>query len=221
MRTLIFGASGMVGQGVLLECLDDDEVTAVTVIVRSPTRREHPKLREVIHDDFFDYSAIEGELAGHDGCFFCLGVSAAGLDESSYSRLTYDLTVAAAEALLRRSPDVVFCYVSGSGTDSTEKGRVMWARVKGRTENALLKMPFKAAYMFRPGYIQPMRGVRSKTTLYQAVYTVLAPLYPVWRTLFPNAVTTTEKVGRAMIRVAREGYEREILETRDINAIAD
>jgi uncharacterized protein YbjT (DUF2867 family) len=220
MRAVIFGASGMVGQGVLLECLDDDAVAAVTVIGRTPVRREHPKVAEIIHHDFFDYSAIEGGLAGHDACFFCLGVSAAGLDEAEYSRLTYDLTVAAAAAVLRRNPGLVFCYVSGTGTDSTEKGRVMWARIKGRTENALLKMPFRSAYMFRPGYIQPMRGIRSKTTLYQAVYTVLGPFYPVWKTLFPNSVTTTEKVGRAMIRVAREGYERNILETRDINAVA-
>lgn len=220
MRVIIFGASGMVGQGVLLECLDDDGVSAVTVVGRSPCGRAHPKLRELIHGDFFDYSLIESDLAGHDACFFCLGVSAVGSSEAAYARLTYDLTVAAAEALLRASRELVFCYVSGAGTDSSERGRTMWARIKGRTENRLLKMPFRAAFMFRPGYIQPLRGVRSKTNLYQALYTVAVPLYPVWKRLFPNAVTTTEKVGRAMIRVARDGFSKPVLETSDINAIA-
>lgn len=220
MRAIVFGGSGMIGQGVTLECLDDGTVSAVTVVGRSPCGLEHPKLREVLHRDFFDYSAIRDELAGHDACFFCLGVSAAGKGEAEYSRLTHDLTLAAADALVKASPDVIFCYVSGAGTDGSEQGRTMWARVKGRTENDLLGLPFRAAFMFRPGYVQPLRGVRSKTPVYQALYTVAAPLYPVWKRLFPDAVTTTVNVGKAMIRVVRDGYPRPIVETRDINMLA-
>lgn len=220
MKAIVFGGSGMIGQGVTLECLDDGTVSPVTVVGRSPCGLEHAKVREVLHRDFFDYSAIRDELAGHDACFFCLGVSAAGKSEAEYTQLTFDLTTAAAEAVLQASPSVVFCYVSGAGTDSTERGRTMWARVKGRTENRLLGMPFRAAYMFRPGYIQPLRGVRSKTPLYQALYTVAAPLYPVWKRLFPDAVTTTVNVGKAMIRVVRDEYPRRIVETRDINMLA-
>ena len=221
MRVLLFGATGMVGHGVLLECLEDPDVASVLAVVRSPTGVDHPKLRELVHEDFFDYSAIETELVGHDACFFCLGVSAAGKSEEAYRRLTYDLTTAAAETLHRLNPEMTFCYVSGTGTDSTESGRVMWARVKGATENRLLRLGFGAAFMFRPGYIQPVKGVRSKTSWYQAIYSVLGPLYPVWRTLAPALVTTTEKVGRAMIQVARDGFPEPILETRDINSIAD
>jgi nucleoside-diphosphate-sugar epimerase len=220
MRVIIFGASGMVGKGVLLECLDDDTVGAVTAIGRTRCGVSHEKLVELPHGDFFDYSGVESSLAGHDACFFCLGVSSAGMREDRYTRLTLDLTLAAAGAVLRASPDAVFCYVSGAGTDGTERGRSTWARVKGRTENRLLAMPFRAAYMFRPGYIQPLRGIRSKTCLYQAAYTVLGPLFPIWQRLAPDAVTTTVKVGRAMIRVARDGYSRRVLETRDINALA-
>jgi uncharacterized protein YbjT (DUF2867 family) len=220
VRVIIFGASGMVGRGVLLECFDDAGVTAVTAVGRTACGDSHPKLRELLHHDFFDYSAVEASLAGSDACFFCLGVSSAGMREAAYSRLTLDLTLAAAEAVVRGSPEAVFCYVSGAGTDSTERGRSMWARVKGRTENRLLAMPFRAAYMFRPGYIQPRRGIRSKTALYRAAYTVLGPFFPIWQALAPDAVTTTAQVGRAMIRVARDGHSSRILETRDINAIA-
>ncbi len=220
MRVIIFGASGMVGRGVLLECLDEARVTAVTAVGRSTCGDSHPKLTELLHRDFFDYSAVEASLAGCDACFFCLGVSSVGMGEAAYSRLTLDLTLAAAEAVLRASPEAVFCYVSGAGTDSTERGRSMWARVKGRTENRLLAMPFKAAFMFRPGYIQPRKGIRSKTALYRAAYTALGPFFPIWQALAPAAVTTTDKVGRAMIRVARDGYPTRVLETRDINALA-
>lgn len=220
MKVVIFGASGMVGQGVLLECLDGGVVATVVAVGRSTCGLEHAELTEILHDDMFDLGPIADRLAGLDACFFCLGVSAAGMSEGAYRRITYDLTVYIAEALLARNPDIVFCYVSGAGTDSTGKGRTMWARVKGATENRLLEMPFKAAYMFRPGYIQPLKGVRSKTRLYQVMYTLLAPLYPLWKTLAPNLVTTTEKVGQAMIRVAREGYPRAVIETRDINRLA-
>lgn len=179
-----------------------------------------PELEEVLHRDFTDYAPVEDRFVGLDACFFCLGVSAAGMSEEDYRRVTYDFAVRAAEALVHRNPEMTFCYVSGAGTDSSESGRSMWARVKGMTENRLLKMPFRAAYMFRPGYIQPMKGVRSKTRIYQAMYTILAPLYPVWKTLFPKLVTTTEKVGLAMIRVAEEGFPNQVLETPDINALA-
>jgi uncharacterized protein YbjT (DUF2867 family) len=220
MKAVIFGASGMVGQGVLRECLDDTDVTSVLVVGRSSCAVEHDKLREVIHDDFFDYSPIENELTGHDACFFCLGVSAAGMGEEQYHRLTFGLTVHTAEALVEQSPNMTFCYVSGAGTDSTERGRSMWARVKGMTENRLMRLPFKAVYLFRPGYIQPLKGIRSKTRLYRVLHTLLGPLYPLLKALFPRYVTTTEKLGRAMIRVASGGYPRNVLENRDINAMA-
>ena len=219
MRVAIFGASGMVGQGVLLECVDREEVTSVVVVGRSPCGAEHSKVEEILHGDFADYRLIEDRLGGLDACFFCLGVSAAGMSEEDYRQVTYEFAVRAGETLGRLNAEMVFCYVSGAGTDSSERGRSMWARVKGMTENRLLEMPFKAAYMFRPGYIQPMKGVRSKTRLYQALYTVVALLYPVWKRLFPNGVTTTEKVGLAMIRVAAEGYPKQVLETRDINEL--
>ena len=209
----------MVGQGVLLECLDSGDVSSVVVVGRSPCGVEDHKVVEVLHGDFTDYGSIEDRLIELDTCFFCLGVSAAGMSEEDYRHVTYDFAVRAGETLARLNPGLVFCYVSGAGTDSSEKGRSMWARVKGTTENRLLEMPFKAAYMFRPGYIQPMKGVRSKTRLYQTLYTVMAPFYPLWKTLFPNLVTTTEKVGLAMIRVAQKGFPEQVLETRDINLL--
>lgn len=220
MKALLFGASGMVGSGVLHECIDDERVESVLVIGRSPCGLTNPKLREIIRDDFFVYTDIAADLAGTDACFFCLGVSSAGMSEADYQHLTFDLTVAAAEAVLAANPEVTFCYVSGQGTDSTEKGRFMWARVKGRTENHLLAMPFKQAFMFRPGFIQPMRGVRSKTKLYQALYNVSGPVLPLLRRFAPNAVTTTENMGRAMIEVALHGSSKRVLETRDINRLA-
>jgi uncharacterized protein YbjT (DUF2867 family) len=220
MNVVIFGASGMVGQGVLMECLDHPNVSSVLIVGRNPCGVEHAKVEEILHDDFADYASIEERLGGLNACFYCLGVSAAGMSEEDYRHVTYDFAVAAAETLSRLNPEMVFCYVSGAGTDSSESGRSMWARVKGETENRLLDVPFKAAYMFRPGYIQPKRGVRSKTRLYGAIYTVLAPLYPLWKALFPSFVTTTEKVGLAMIRVTENGFPRSVLETRDINGLA-
>lgn len=220
MKVIIFGATGMVGQGVLLECLDHPEVSAVLAVGRSSCGIDHPKLRELLHQDFFDYSPIESELTGYDACFFCLGVSAAGMSEEQYHRLTYELTLSAAGTLVRLNPSMTFCYVSGAGTDSSESGRMMWARVKGKTENHLLKLPFKSAFMFRPGYIQPMKGIRSKTRLYQTFYTFGRPLYPALKTLFPSFVTTTEKVGVAMIKVALHGYPQPLLDNRDINTLA-
>jgi uncharacterized protein YbjT (DUF2867 family) len=217
MKIAIFGATGMVGAGALLECLDDPRVGEVLVVTRASTGVEHAKITEVRHADFFDYAPIRSRFAGCDGCLFCLGVSSAGMAEEAYHHLTYDLALAAAKAFVAEAPQATFCYVSGAGTDSTERGRVMWARVKGKTENAIMALPFKASYMLRPGYIQPLRGVRSKTRLYQSLYNVAVPLYPVLRRLFPLHVTTTVDVGRAMIRLVADGYERRILTSADIN----
>ena len=217
MKVILFGATGMVGQGVLRECLADAGVESVLVVGRSPTGEKNPKLREILHDNFLDYSSIESELTGFDACFFCLGVSSIGMDEARYRHLTYDLTLAAANTLVRLNPGMVFTYVTGRSTDSTEKGPQMWARVKGKTENDLLKLPFKAAYMFRPGAIQPMHGIRSKTAWVQTLYVVTGPLFALLKAVAPNYITTTERVGRAMIKVARDGYPRPVLEVEDIN----
>jgi uncharacterized protein YbjT (DUF2867 family) len=219
MKVLLFGATGMVGQGVLRECLFDPGVQQILSIVRTPTNQQNPKLRELIHTDFFDYSTIEPELTGLDACFFCLGVSSAGMDEAKYKHLTYDLTLAAAATLVRLNPQMTFLYVSGAGTDSTERGRSMWARVKGKTENDLLKLSFRAAYMFRPGVIQPLHGIRSKTKLYQTFYTVLNPILPLLKSAFPQLITTTEQLGRAMLYVAKHGFPKPLLESKDINSL--
>ena len=219
MKVVIFGATGMVGQGVLRECLADAGVESVLAVGRRPTGRSHPKLREIVHDDFLDFSAIEPELTGYDACFFCLGVTSIGLDEERYRHLTYDITMAAATALAKLNPGMVFTYVTGAGTDSTERGRVMWARVKGKTENDLLKLPFRAAYMFRPAGIQPLHGIRSKTAWVQAVYVVTAPLLSLLTRVAPKYMTTTEQLGRAMIKVARDGYPKPVLESEDINRV--
>jgi uncharacterized protein YbjT (DUF2867 family) len=217
MKVLLFGASGMVGQGVLRECLLDADVERVLSVVRARTGQNDPKLRELVHKDFFDFSGIEDDLAGYDACFFCLGVSSAGMKEADYRRIIYDITLAAARLLLRVNPAMTFIYVSGLGTDSSEQGRTMWARVKGKTENDLLRLPFKAAYMFRPGGIVPLHGVKSKTRIYQALLTVFGPLMPLLYRLLPQYVTTTEQIGRAMLRAAKNGAPKSILETADIN----
>jgi len=219
VKVILLGATGMVGQGVLRECLLDPEVERVLVIGRRATGQEHEKLHEIVLSDLFDLSAMEGRLSGYDACFFCLGVSAVGMKEESYRRVTYDLTISVARILARLNPGMTFIYVSGANTDSTERGRMMWARVKGKTENALLQVPFKAVYMFRPGYIQPLHGVRTKTKWYGAVYAMMGPLYPVWKLLFPKYVTTTECVGRAMLNVAKQGAPKSVLENQDINSI--
>jgi uncharacterized protein YbjT (DUF2867 family) len=218
MKVILFGATGMVGAGVLNECLRDDRVKSVLAVVRSPTNIRHRKLHELIRDDFFDYRGARETFRGADACFFCLGVTAVGKTEDEYHRLTYVVTLAAARTLAEVNPGMTFCYVSGQGTDSSEKGRVMWARVKGKTENALLALPLKA-YMLRPGYIQPLGGIKSKTRVYRVFYAGMAPLYPILKRLTPNLITTNETVGRAMIRLAESGYSSRILEVRDINAV--
>jgi uncharacterized protein YbjT (DUF2867 family) len=219
MKVILFGATGMVGQGVLRECLLDPEVESVLAIVRNSTGQQNAKLQELVHKDFLDFTGIEGRLSEYDACFFCLGVSSVGMQEKDYERITYGYTMAAARALVRLNPGMTFEFISGAGTDSTEKGRSMWARVKGKTENALLGMLFKAVYVLRPGFIQPLHGIKSKTSLYQAFYTVMSPLYPLWKALLPDYVTTTEQLGRAMIAVARNGATKRVLESRDINGI--
>jgi hypothetical protein len=191
----------------------------VLAVGRSPIGQQHPKLREIVHDDFLDYSDIESQLAGYDACFFCLGVSSVGMAEERYRHLTHDITLAAATTLAKLNPQMVFIYVTGRGTDSTEQGPLMWARVKGKTENDLLKLPFRAAYMFRPAGIQPLHGIRSKTAWYQAAYVVAAPLLTLLNRIAPKYVTTTEQVGRAMIKVARDGYPKPVLESEDISAV--
>lgn len=218
MRIILFGATGMVGQGVLRECLRAPDVTAVLAVGRSASGVAHPRLAEAITPDLHDLAPIEAQLQPYDACFFCLGVSVAGLSEAAYARLTHDLTLAAAERLARLNPAMTFVYVSGAGTDASEGGRVMWARVKGRTENALLRLPFKGVYLFRPGLIEPMHGERSKTTVYRIAYAVLKPLTPLLRRWLGDRMLTTELVGRAMLDVARRGAPRPVLEIADIAA---
>jgi uncharacterized protein YbjT (DUF2867 family) len=219
MDVIIFGASGMVGQGVLRECLLDPDVRRVVTVGRTPAGQQHAKLQEIIHADLLDLAPIESSLSGLDACFYCLGVTSAGMTEEAYSRVTYDMTVAVASTLSRLNPRMTFVFVSGAGTDSTEKGRTMWARVKGKAENALLRFPFKAAYMFRPGVIQPLHGIRSKTKSYQLFYTIAGPVLPLLKRLFPRLITTTEQIGRAMLVVARRGAPSVILESADINRL--
>ena len=216
MNILLFGATGMVGQGVLRECLLDPQVERVVSVGRAPSGRDEVKLREVLSLDPADLGPIEDELTDFDACFFCLGVSAVGLSEAEYTRVTYDLTLAVATTLARLNPDMTFIYVSGAGTDAN--GRAMWARVKGRTEQALLELPLRV-FLFRPGIIQPLHGARSKTRVYRMGYIALAPFTPILRRVLPHAVTTTEQVGRAMLEVARWGYPRRVLENADINAL--
>ena len=220
MKVLIFGATGMIGRGVLLECLRDSGVELVVTLGRTPTGIHDSRLREIVHADLLNYSGMEESLTALDACFFCLGVSSTGMKEPDYERITYGCTLAAAEVLSRVNPGMNFIYVSGSGADSSEKGRVMWARVKGRTENALLRLPL-GAYMFRPGFIEPMDGIQSRTPLYQKFYAAARPLFPLLRRAFPNQVLSTRQIGRAMLNVARRGYASRILEPRDIRLAAD
>jgi hypothetical protein len=215
IKTIITGSTGMVGEGVLHECLKHPDVESVLVINRKPCGIKHDKLKEIILKDFFDLSQIENQLIGYNACFFCAGVSSVGKKEDEYKRITYDLTMNFAKTLLRLNPEMVFTYVSGTGTDSTEKGKVMWARIKGKTENDLLKLPFKDAYMFRPGYIHPIKGLKNTYKIYK----VLAPLYPIWKKLFPNYIVTLEEIGKAMINVVLKNSEKKILECVDIRKI--
>jgi uncharacterized protein YbjT (DUF2867 family) len=220
LKIILFGATGMVGQGALRECLLDPDVTEILIVGRTPSARKHAKIREIVHKDLSDLSPIAPQLAGYDACFFCLGISSVGLSEADYTKITHDLTLAVARVLAEQNPQMVFLYVSGTGTDSSERGKTMWARVKGRTENELLCEPFRAAYMLRPGYIQPMHGVKSKTPLYRVFYVVLSWLYPVIRLVAQKYAITTEDLGRAMITIAKTGAPKRVLENSDIEAIS-
>jgi uncharacterized protein YbjT (DUF2867 family) len=220
VKVLIFGATGMVGLGVLRECLAADDVEQVTTVGRSPLEQTHPKLTQIVHRELTDYTAIEAQLSGFDACFFCLGVSSAGMSEDAYRRLTYDVTLAAAQVLARLNPALVFTYVSGAGTDSTESGRVMWARVKGKTENDLQKLPLAGVYLFRPGVIRPLHGIRSKTASYRVFYTLTGPLLALLRVLMPSTILDTQIIGRAMLNAARRGAGRAVLETGEIARLA-
>ncbi len=219
VRAIITGSTGMIGRGVLLECLDSDDVESVLVINRHSAGMRHPKLKEIIHKDFSDLAAIKHELKGYNTCFFCLGVSSAGLSEQEYYRITYGLTIYFATVVLEQNPEITFCYISGAGTDAMERSRMMWARVKGKTENTLLNMRFKSAYMFRPGFIIPKRNVQSRTPLYNIMYKVMKPFYPLIKR-FSRHVTETDKLALAMIRTVRDGYRKHVLDTADINIIA-
>lgn len=217
MKVIIFGATGMVGQSVLRESLLNDEVKEVVTIGRKRTNAMHEKLNEIELANVADLSPVEEKITGFDTCFFCLGVSSSGMKEEEYTKVTYDLTISAAKTLAKLNPGMTFIYVSGSGTDSTESGRTMWARVKGRTENELLRLPFKAAYMFRPGFIIPANGVKSKTKLYQLMYDVMKPFNPLLKKF--GSVITSEQLGRAMVRVGKEGYSHSVIEGADLKRI--
>ena len=219
MNVIIFGATGMVGQGILRECLLDPDVGGVLCIGRNPTGTQHTKLRYLVRANLQDYSDVEDQLTGFDACFFTLGVSSVGMSEDAYRRITYDITLATARTLARLNPNMTFIYVSGAGTDSTERGPAMWARVKGKTENDVLSLPFKAAYIFRPAGIIPLHGIQSRTALYRIPLTLLAPILPALKGRFPKYVTTTEQIGRAMLKVARTGAPKRILESADINQL--
>lgn len=218
LKIILFGSTGMLGQGVLKECLKDPSVESVLVVNRQTCGVSDPKLKEIIHFNFFDLAPLSKKLTGYNACLFCLGVSSAGMKESEYYSMTYTLTIHVADVLLGLNPGMAFCYISGAGTDSSEKGNSMWARVKGQTENELLRMPFQGAYMFRPGYIHPMGGEKSKTKLYNVLMPVFKPLYFILKH-FESIATNTETLGKAMILAASKGYDKHILESRDINAM--
>ena len=220
IKAIITGATGMVGEGVLHESLIHPEVESVLVVNRRPCGVKHDKLKEIIHNDFFDLGTIEGQMTGYNACFFCAGVTSVGKKEDEYRHLTYDMTMNFAETLVKvngeKGKEMTFCYVSGTGTDSTEKGKVMWARIKGKTENDLMMLPFKNSYMFRPGYIQPIKGLRNTYTFYK----FLVPFYPILKTLFPKYTVTLKEVGQAMINVTLYGPDKKILECIDIRKAA-
>jgi len=215
-KVIITGATGMVGKGVLLECLDHDSISEVLVIGRNPLGIKHPKLKELIHSDFTNLVEVKDKLLGYDACFYCLGISAAGLKEEQYKRITYEFTLALAKTLFKINPKMTFNYVSGEGTDTSEKGKMMWARVKGKTENDLLNLGFKQSFMFRPGAIIPLRGIKSKTKSYQFMYDYFLWLVKIIKLIAPNSVVSTSQIGLAMINSMLNGYPDKILRPKDI-----
>lgn len=216
IKAIITGATGMVGEGVMYECLNHSDVEEVLVLTRKPTGYSHPKLKEIIHADFYNITSIQEQLKGYNACLFCLGVSSVGMKEEDYFQKTYVLTMHVAEILSKQNTDMTFCYISGANTDSTEKGKTMWARVKGKTENDLMKLPFKKVYNFRPGIIAPTKGL--KNTL--GFYKWLGWLIPVFKLLTPNFISSLKELGLAMINASRLGYEKQILEVKDIKTLA-
>jgi uncharacterized protein YbjT (DUF2867 family) len=218
MRVIITGSTGMVGKGTLLEAIKSADVTDILVINRQAVGITHPKITEVIHGDFFNLELIRSQLKGYDACLFCLGVSSVGMKEDQYRKLTFDLTTGFAKVLLEENPGMTFCYISGKSTDSTESGTLMWARVKGETENTLLRMGFRRAYMFRPRFIQPFDGVKAKAGVVNVLYAVFRPFYFLMKRM-PGLVTNTRTLGRAMIHVAKDGYGKVVLENIDINEV--
>jgi len=217
IKAIILGTTGMVGEGVLHESLKHTEVESILVINRKTCGIENEKLTEIIHQDFHDFSTIEAQLAGYNACYFCMGVSSVGMKEAQYKEITYDLTMQVANTLVKINPEMTFCYVSGAGTDSTEKGRIMWARVKGKTENDLINLPFRASYMFRPGYIQPTAGLKNAYKIYK----IVGPFYPIWNTFFPKYVCTLEQLGLAMINSTLHGSDKQVLECKDIRLLSE
>jgi nucleoside-diphosphate-sugar epimerase len=215
MKTIITGATGMVGEGVLLECLNHPDVDLVLVINRKPMGMPHPKLREIVHTDFFDLAPIESQLSGYDACFFCLGTSSVGMSTEEYKHITYDLTLNVGGVLAKHNPEMTFCYLTGAGTDSSEQGRTAWARVKGATENALMRL-FKRSYMFRPGFMRATAGQKNLKSFYKWI----AWTYPIGRAIYPSGFCTLQEVGRAMINVVARGYPRQILNVKDIVQLA-
>ncbi len=216
INVIIFGATGMIGQGVLIESLEHPDVKSILVIGRRSCGVQNEKLQEIIHTDYLNYTGIEQELSGYNACFFCLGVSSSGMPPETYYTITHDYAVAAADVLSSLNPEMVFCFISGAGTDDTEKSRMRWARVKGKAENSLKSFPFKGLYLMRPAYIQHRKGVKPSYVFYR----IFAPLYPLLRFLFPKMVTNTEEVGRAMINAVLFGTDKQTLENRDIIALA-
>lgn len=219
-KVIITGATGMVGKGILLECLDHESISEVLVIGRNPIGIEHPKLKELIHKDFSDFSIEKNSLRGYDACFFSLGISAAGLNEEQYTKITYNYTLALAKVLFELNPEMTFNYVSGQGTDSSEKGRVMWARVKGKTENDILNLGFKQAYAFRPGAIIPLKGIKSRTKSYQFMYDYFMWLVKGIKAIAPNSVVNTTQIGIAMINSMLLGYDKKVLKPKDIISLS-
>ena len=221
MKVIITGATGMVGKGVLLECLDHSEIEEVLIIGRNSAGISHPKLNELLHSDFSDFTAVKGSLQGYDACYYCLGVSAAGLDEQGYRKITHDFTMALAHTLYELNPNLTFIYVSGEGTDSSENGRMMWARVKGKTENDILNLGFKQAFAFRPGMIIPLRGIKSRTKSYQFFYDYFMWLIKIIKTLAPKSVVNTTQIGLAMIHATLNGYEKSVVRPKDILKLSE
>ena len=217
IKAIITGATGMVGEGVMHECLNHPDVESVLVINRRTINPDHPKLKEIVHNDFFDFSGIEEQLKGYNACFFCLGTTSVGKKEDEYRKITFDITKSLADVLVKLNHEMTFCYVSGSGTNSSEKGKIMWARVKGRTENYILNLGFKQAFAFRPAIIEPTKGLKNTLTPYK----YLAFLLPVIRTIFPKHICSLKEIGLAMIKSVNKGYEKKVLEVEDIKILAN